>query len=50
MVDGRKMNKVLKGKLLEVEECFKYLWSHNAVYGGIDVEVKFTMNEGGKMW
>ena len=50
MVDGRRMNVVLNGKLLEEVECFKYLGSHVAVDGGIDVEVKCRMNEVGKVW
>ncbi len=49
MVDVRRMNVVLNGKLLEEIECFKYLGLHVAVNGGRDVEVKFRMNEVGKV-
>jgi len=50
MVDGRRMNAVLNGKLLEEVECFKSLGSHFVVDGGIDEEVKCRMNEVGKVW
>ncbi len=37
---------VVNGKMREEVECFKYLGSHVAVDGEIDVvEVKFRMNE-----
>jgi len=49
MVDGRRMNVILNGKLLEEVECFKYLGSHVVVDGGIDVEVKCKFNEVGKV-
>jgi len=49
MVDGRRMNVVLNDKLLEEVECFKYLGLHVAVDGGIDVEVKYRINEVGKV-
>ncbi len=44
LVDGRRMNVTL-----EEVECFKYLGSHVAVDGGIEGEVKFRMNEVGKV-
>jgi len=50
MVVGWRMNVVLNGKLLEEVGCFKYLGSHIAVDGKIDVEVKCRMNEVGKVW
>ncbi len=49
LVDGRKMNVALNGEVLEEVECFQYLWSHVAVNGGIEGEVKFRMNEVGKV-
>ncbi len=36
--------------MLEEAECFKYLGSHVAVDGGIEGEVKFKMNEIGKVF
>ncbi len=41
---------VMNRKLLEEVECFKYLGMHVAVDGGIDVEVKFRINEMEKVW
>ncbi len=35
--------------MLEEVECFKYLGSHVDVNGGIEEEVKFRMNEVGKV-
>ncbi len=35
--------------MLEEVECFRYLGSHVAVDGGIEGEVKFRMNEVGKV-
>ncbi len=48
-VDGRRMNVALNGKVLEEVECFNYLGSH-VVDGGIEGEVKFRMNEVGKVF
>ncbi len=47
--DGRRTNVVLNGKLVEEVECFKYLGPHVSVNGGIEGEVKFRMNEVGKV-
>ena len=47
--DGQRMNIVLNGELLEEVDCFKYLGSHVSVDGRIDEEVKFRMNEVGRM-
>ncbi len=47
--DGRRMNVTLDGEVLEEVECFKYLGAHVAVDGGIEGEVKFRMNEIGKV-
>ncbi len=49
MADGKRMNVILNGKLLEEVECFKYLGLHVPVDEGIDVEVKFKMNEVGEV-
>ncbi len=49
LVDGRRMNVALNGEMLKQVECFKYLGSHVAVDGGIEGEVKFRMNEVGKV-
>ncbi len=49
LVDGRGMNVALNGEVLEEVECFKYLGSHVALDGGIEGEVKFRMNEAGKV-
>ncbi len=49
LVDGRRRNVSLNGKVLQEVECFKYLGSHVAVNGGIGGEVKFRMNEVGKV-
>ncbi len=43
------MNVALNGKVLEKIQCFKYLGLHVAVDGGIEREVKFRMNEVGKV-
>ncbi len=48
LVDGRRRNVTLNGKVLKEVECFKYLGLHVAVNGGIEGEVKFRMNEVGK--
>ncbi len=48
-VDGRRMNVALNGELLEEVECFIYLGLHVAVDGGIEGEMKFRMNEVGKV-
>ncbi len=47
--DGRRIIVILDGEMLEEVECFKYLGSHVAVDGGIQGEVKFRMNEVGKV-
>ncbi len=47
--DGRRMNVALNGEVLKEVECFKYLGSHIDVNGGIEGEVKFRMNEVGKV-
>ncbi len=49
LVDGRGMNVALNGEVLEEVECFKYLGSHVDVNWGIEGEVKFRMNEVGKV-
>ncbi len=49
MVDGRRMNVVLKREMLKEVECFKYFGLHVAVDGGIEGEVKFRMTEVGKV-
>ncbi len=49
MVDDRMMNVALNGKLLEDVKCFEYLASHIAIDGKMNEEVKFIMNEVGKM-
>ncbi len=49
LIDGRGMNIVLNGEVLEEAECSKYLGSHVAVDGGIEGEVKFRMNEVGQV-
>ncbi len=49
LVDGRRMNVTLDGEVLEEGECFKYLGLHGAVDGGVEGEVKFRMNEVGKV-
>ncbi len=36
VVDGRRMNVTLDGKVVEEVECFKYLGSQVAVDGGIE--------------
>ena len=48
-VDGRRMNIALNGELLEEVDCFKYLGSHVAVDGRIKEEVKFRINEAGRV-
>ncbi len=48
-MDGR-VSVALNEKFLEEVECFKYLGSHVAVDGGIDGEVKFKINEVGKVY
>ena len=48
-VDGRRMNIVLNGELLEEVDCFKYLGSHVAVDGRIEEEVKFRISETGRV-
>ncbi len=48
LVDGRRMNAALNGKVLKEVQSFKYLGSHVAVDGGMKGEVKFRMNEVGK--
>ncbi len=49
LVDGLGMNVALNGEVLEEVEFFKYLRSHVALDGGIEGEVKFRMNEVGKV-
>ncbi len=49
MVDDRRMNVTLNGKLLMEVECFKYLGSHITNDGRMDREVQFRMTEVGKM-
>ncbi len=49
LVDGRGMNVALNGEVLEEVERFNYLGSHVDVNGGIEGEVKFRMNEVGKV-
>ncbi len=49
MVDARRINVVLNGKLVKEVECFKYLGLHVAVDGGIYVEVRFRLNKIRKM-
>ncbi len=49
LVDGQRMNVALNVEVLEEVECFKYLGSHVTVNGGIEGEVKFRMNEVGKV-
>ncbi len=49
LVDGRRMNVTPDGEVLEEVECFKYLGSRVAVDEGIAGEVKFRMNEVGKV-
>ena len=48
MVDDRRMNVTLNGKLLEEVEYIKYLGSYIA-YGGEVDEVRHRMNEAGKV-
>ncbi len=43
MVDDRRMNVVLNGKLLVEVVCFEYLESHNIITGEID-KGKFGIN------
>ncbi len=49
LVDGRRMNVALNGEVLKEVECFKYLESHVDVNGEIEGQVKFRMNEVGKV-
>ncbi len=49
LVDGRRMNVALNGEVFEDVEHFKYLGSHVDMNGGIEGEVKFRMNEVGKV-
>ncbi len=45
MVDYKRMNVALTGKLIEEVDFLKYLGSHVAVDGEIDGEVKLRMNK-----
>ena len=47
--DGSKMNVALNSEQLEEVECFKYVWAKIIVDGGIDTEVKFRINDVGKV-
>ncbi len=49
LIDGRRMTVVLNEEMLQEVERFKYLGLHVAVDGGIEAEVKFRMNEVGKV-
>ncbi len=49
LVDDMRLNVALNVEILEEVECSKYLVSHVAVHGGVKGEVKFRMNEVGKM-
>ena len=48
MVDDRRLNVMLNGELLEID-CVNYFGSYVTVDGGMDVEVRCSMNTVGKV-
>ena len=48
--NGDRMHVILNSKPLKEVDCFKYLGSQVAAYGGCEMDVVHRMNEGYKAW